>query len=107
MLHKAKRVILTNSWRTRNRTCIFEDHRKINITQYISNYHLFLIDFDLLEKAYKLRKYILSLTSHYIKHQVFIKNNEYTKHIYNQELNKFKLFYEHNTEFIINNLEKK
>ena len=59
----------------------FENHRKINITQYISNYHLFLIDFDLLEKAYKLRKYILSLTSGYIKNQVFNRNDERTKNI--------------------------
>ena len=37
----------------------FENDRMVRITNYQRNNHLFLLlDFDLLEKAYKLRKYI-------------------------------------------------
>ena len=86
----------------------FENTRMIRITQYMSNYHLFLDDDsnDLLTKAYILKKFVYSLTTDYIKNQIFNRNDERIKNIYNQELNKFKLFYEQNTNLIINNLEK-
>ena len=69
-------------------------------------YYLFLNDEALLVKAYILKKFILSLTSQYMKKRVFIDNSPYVKKIYNEELDKFKLFYTNNKNLIDCNIDK-
>jgi len=86
---------------------LFINKSHYEIDEEVMNNHLFFRNdnFSLLMIAFILGRFVSSLTSVYIKRQVFELQNNYTINIYNDILQKFQHFYLEYNDDIINNLE--
>ena len=86
---------------------LFINKSHYEIDEEVMNNHLFFRNdnFRLLRIAFKLGRFVSSLTSVYIKRQVFELHDNYTIDRYNETLEKFQHFYLEYNNDIINNLE--
>ena len=86
---------------------LFINKSHYEIDEEVMNNHLFFRNdnFRLLRIAFKLGRFVSSLTSVYIKRQVFELHDNYTIDRYNETLEKFQHFYLEYNDDIINNLE--
>ena len=86
---------------------LFINKSHYEIDEEVMNNHLFFRNdnFSLLMIAFILGRFVSSLTSVYIKRQVFELQNNYTINIYNDTLKKFQNFYLEYNDDITNNLE--
>ena len=86
---------------------LFINKSHYEIDEEVMNNHLFFRNdnFSLLMIVFILGRFVSSLTSVYIKRQVFELQNNYTINIYNDILQKFQHFYLEYNDDIINNLE--
>ena len=86
---------------------LFINKSHYEIDEEVMNNHLFFRNdnFRMLRIAFILGKLVSSLTSVYIKRQVFELQNNYTIDRYNETLEKFQHFYLEYNDDIINNLE--
>ena len=86
---------------------LFINKSHYEIDEEVMNNHLFFRNdnFRLLRIAFNLGRFVSSLTSVYIKRQVFELQDNYTINIYNNTLQKFQHFYLEYNDDIINNLE--
>ena len=86
---------------------LFINKSHYEIDEEVMNNHLFFRNdnFSLLMIAFILGRFVSSLTSVYIKRQVFELQNNYTINIYNDTLKRFQLFYIQYNNDITNNLE--